>query len=77
MKLPYRSSAECAGGSSGLSLSLQSILAALVFPLLLGSLHLPSVHLEPLHELHHLSVLHLEVLLELLHELHLDHVVES
>ena len=58
------------------SLSLQGILTALVFPLLLESLHLPSVHLEPLHELHRLSVLHLEVLLELLHELHLDHLVE-
>ena len=48
-----------------------------MFPLLLESLHLPSVHLEPLHELHHLFVLHLEVILELLHGLHLGHLVES
>ena len=58
------------------SLSLQSILAALVFPLLLESIHLPSVHREPLHELHHLGVLHLAIILALLPELHLDHLVE-
>ena len=59
------------------SLSLQSVLAALVIPLLLESLHLSSGHLEPLRKLHHRFVLHLEVLLELLPELYLDHLIES
>ena len=60
------------------SLSLQSVLAALVFPLplLLESLHLPSVHLKSLQKFNHPFDLHLDVLLELHHLLsHQSHLL--